>query len=103
MFWSTKDLLKRIELLSIAMHKHGKENDSRLDRIEKVLIKQEENLKEHMRRSDNLEEVVTHLKDNEIKKINKHVYMVEGMFKLVGLLGIVASIIGGIGKLLGLI
>lgn len=73
-----------------------KEFDGRLDAIEKVLILQEENLRTHMKRSDNLEKLVDKLRDEDIKPLSKHVNMVEGALKLLGVLSIVTGIIAAV-------
>lgn len=71
------------------------ELDKRLDNIEKVMIAQEINLKEHMRRTDILEE--------SIKPIQKHVTMVEGVFKFLGLLSLLIGIVSGVARILGFV
>ena len=72
--------------------------DSRLDSIEKVLISQEMNLKEHMRRSDNLEALVNLIQEKDLKPLHKHVSQVEGVFKFLGLVALVLTIVSGIMK-----
>lgn len=85
-----KDIITKIE----DMHE---EFDNRLDSIERVLILQEENLKTHMARSNHLETIVEKLKDQELKPIARHVAVVEGVFKVIGItisaLGVLAGII----------
>lgn len=115
MFWDkpAKSLQDRIARLASKMEENHKETDFRLDNIEKVLIAQEINLKEHMRRSDHLEEIAEALKERqdvdrearttELQPIQKHINMVEGAFKFLGLVGIIVSILGGIAKLFGVI
>lgn len=92
-----KDLIKQ---LNDDLHNMYKDLDYRLDNVEKVMIAQEINLKEHMRRSDALEAQVSIIKDKELKPINKHIAMVEGAIKLVGLVSIGITIVLGIIKLL---
>ena len=77
--------------------------DKRLDNIEKVMIAQEINLKDHMRRSDHLESIVEVMKEEDIKPLNKHVHMVEGVFKFLGLVSLLVGILGGLAKLFSLI
>lgn len=108
MIWgkTSKELSDKIEELAKRFEAHDKENDRRLDNIEKVLIAQEMNLQTHMKRSDHLEQIVETLKtkqDKDIKPIQRHIAMVEGAFKLLGVLGLLVSILGGLAKLLGLI
>jgi len=107
-FWSknSKDIEDKIDKIADTIEKNDKETDVRLDNIEKVLITQEMNLKEHMRRSDHLENIVESMqvkREAEIAPIKKHINMVEGVFKFLGILGIVVSILGGIAKLIGFI
>lgn len=88
-----------LEKLSDKVDAQHKDVDTRLDNIEKVMIAQEINVKEHMRRSDNLEKMYTDLQEKDIKPLRRHVNMVEGGFKLLGVL----SLILGICRLLGFI
>ena len=77
--------------------------DSRLDNIEKVMIAQEINLKAHMQRSNHLETIVEALKESDLKPIQKHISMVEGVFKFIGLISLLIGIISSFIKLFGLI
>ena len=77
--------------------------DKRLDNIEKVMLFQEINLKNHMKRSDSLEEIVNKIKEEDLKPLEKHVNMIEGIFKFLGLLALVLTIAGGITSLFHLI
>lgn len=77
--------------------------DKRLDNIEKVLIAQEINLKEHMRRTDTLEFLVQTVREKEMQPLQKHVVMVEGVFKFLGLIALLLTIVSGIGKLFGIV
>lgn len=79
------------------------ELDKRLDNIEKVLLAQEINLKEHMRRTDALEKLMETIREKEMLPIQKHVNMVEGVFKFLGLIALLLTIVSGIGKLFGVI
>ena len=65
--------------------------DSKLEKIvekqsemNETLIRQEENLKEHMRRTEILEE--------KFEPVERHVAMIDGAVKLLGILGIVFGI-----------
>lgn len=69
--------------------------DERLDSIDKTLVKQEANLKEHMRRTELLEE--------DLRPIRRHVNMLEGSLKFLGVVLIVLSIISVFMKIYGLI
>jgi len=60
----------------------------KLGSIDVTLAEQHVTLKEHIRRTEILE--------NQIEPIKKHVNMVNGALKLIGLLGVVAAIIESI-------
>lgn len=92
------DLTKKINDIDRKIDKHSIDSDKRLDKIEKVLVAQEVNLKEHMRRSDNLEKLINIINENEIKPLRKHVSMVEGALKLLGVLSILASLFGAVAR-----
>lgn len=77
--------------------------DERLDDIEKILVVQEANLKEHMKRSDNLEKIVENVRDNELTMVKKHVHMMEGALKLLGVGGLIVTVITGVFKLIEMI
>ena len=66
--------------------------DDRIDKVDVTLAKQHESLKEHMRRSDALE--------SQMKPVQKHVVMVEGIVKFIGLIGIIIGIASGIAALI---
>lgn len=68
--------------------------DSRLDSVDVTLAKQHMTLKEHMRRSVANEENVSMLRE-DFKPLQKHVAMIEGAFKFLGMT--VSAIIGLIG------
>jgi tetrahydromethanopterin S-methyltransferase subunit G len=89
--------------LSTKVDDQYSELDKRLDNIEKVMIAQEINLKEHMKRSDNLEEMVKIIKVEDLKPLEKHVTMVEGVFKFLGLMALLVGLASGIASLFGLI
>lgn len=103
MFWSFKEIQRKIDLITHNMHRHSIESEKRLDKIEKVLVKQEANLQEHMKRSDHLEEMVTTMKKDDIDPVKKHVNMIEGVFKFLGIFGLVVSIVGGLARLFNVI
>lgn len=63
----------------------------RLSDMNITIAKQEENLKEHMRRTDQNENMIKSL-ETSIEPIKKHVSMVEGALKLVGLVASIAAI-----------
>jgi hypothetical protein len=58
--------------------------DQRINNIDVTLAAQHESLKDHIRRTNILED--------QIKPIQKHVAMVDGITKFIGLLGILAGI-----------
>lgn len=80
-----------------------REIDKRLDNIEKVMLVQENNLQVHMKRSDHLEEIVQNLRDKDLKRVNRHVAMVEGALKVFGGIGVLVSILGLVFKVMGII
>ena len=55
-------------------------------RIHNLDENQNRMLDEHIKRSEYLEELVTHLRDSEIKPLTKHVHMVQGGLKLLGII-----------------
>ena len=76
-----------------------KDLDKRLDNIEKVMIAQEINLKQHMDRYNHLESIVQAIQEKDLAKVNKHVNMVEGVFKFLGVIAVVLTIVTGFIKL----
>ena len=65
--------------------------DGRLDNMDITLTKQSKDLEYHIKRSDQADEAIKFL-DAKIKPLDKHVNMVEGALKLLGLLALVAGI-----------
>lgn len=98
-----KTLIKKLEELNKKIDAQHDVVDSRLYDIEKVQLAQEINLKEHMKRSENLEKLISHLEENDIKPVVRHVSMVEGALKLLGVIGILTTIIGGVLKIFGIV
>lgn len=92
-----------IAVLSEKIGRQHDELDKRLDNIEKVMIAQEINLKDHMRRSDHLEGLLDTIQEKELKPLHKHVAMVEGAFKFMGVVALFVTIASGIAKLFGVI
>lgn len=74
----------------------------RLDAIDKTLVKQEATLAEHIRRTENLERIIELMQD-EAKPVQKHVIMVEGVLKFLGVVSIFLSIIGAILSIFGVV
>ena len=66
--------------------------DARLDNIAVLQAIHTEQLKEHMRRSDLLERRIEQV-DLELKPVEHHVVMINGIVKAVGILGTVAALI----------
>ena len=101
-----KGLTKKIDTLIREYRENSKEVDKRLDNIEKIILLQEANLKAHMKRSDHLEQIVqieSEKREKSEKKMEKHVNMIEGAFKLLGLTLTLVSIFAGIAKVVGVI
>lgn len=72
--------------------------DMKLDAIDKTLLKQELNLREHMKRSDQLEILIGSV-NVDMKPLQKHVAMVEGGLKLIGIVSLCVGIVLGIAQL----
>lgn len=102
----TKEVLQKIETLRIDITQElnhiYSDLDLRLDNVEKVMIAQEINLKEHMRRTDALEDLVRTIQDKELKPLHRHVAMVDGGIKLIGIVSLVVGVILGFSKILSL-
>jgi hypothetical protein len=62
--------------------------DSHLDNVDKTLVRQEEQLANHIRRTELLEEA--------LQPIQKHVSMVEGALKFLGVISVAVGIGVGI-------
>jgi hypothetical protein len=62
--------------------------DSHLDNVDKTLVRQEAQLAHHIRRTELLEEA--------LQPIQKHVSMVEGALKFLGVLSVGVGVIVGI-------
>lgn len=92
-----KDITEAVKRLEKKLDGFINDTDKRLDAIEKVEIIQDQNLREHMRRSEHLETIVSALQEKEIKPIRKHVNMVEGGLKLLGILALVATLLKAFG------
>lgn len=103
MIFRFTSLYQKLEKIETQLSKNHEIVDGRLNNIEKVQAVQEANLKEHMRRSDNLEKIVSDMKEKDVKPVKKHVAMVEGGLKLLGILGLLVSIVGGVLKIFGVI
>lgn len=103
MIFRFTSLYQKLEKIETQISKNHEIVDGRLNTIEKVQAVQEANLKEHMRRSDNLEAIVSDMKEKDVKPVKKHVAMVEGGLKLLGILGLLVSIIAGTLKIFGII
>ena len=76
--------------------------DMRLDSMDKTLVKQEINLRQHMERSDKLELMIGAL-EKDLKPVQKHVIIVEGIFKLIGALSMLLGILATVLNILGVI
>jgi len=98
-----KSLEDMLEALNQKTDNQHDELDRRLDNIEKVMIAQEINLRDHMRRSDQLEQLMNTMQERDLKPLHRHVTMVEGVFKFLGLVALVLTIISGAASLFGLV
>ncbi len=70
-------------------------SDERLDSIDITLVRQNATLEEHVRRTELLEDKTNQLSD-DLKPVEKHVAMVTGALKLLGIVGTIVAIIVGI-------
>lgn len=91
-------VIDKLEKLDEKMDKKFDRVEERLDSMDKTLVKQEENLKEHMRRTELAERSIEKM-DTDLKPIKKHVDMLQGVFKFIGLIATVVGIIAGLAKL----
>ena len=69
-------------------------------RIHNLDENQNRMLDEHIKRSKYLEDLVIHLRDSEIKPLTKHVHMVHGGLKLLGIISLLVGIATGVVKIL---
>lgn len=89
-----------IEKLEKLDNKLDKTNE-RLNDIDKTLVKQEASLSEHIRRTEINEEAIGLVRD-EMKPVKKHIYMMEGALKLLGVLSLLVGLLVGVLKLFGI-
>lgn len=75
--------------------------DARLDNIDKTLIKQHASIEEHIRRTAINEKSIERL-HAEIRPVQSHVDKVDGALKLLGLLGIGATLVFTVFRILAL-
>lgn len=64
---------------------------------------QQVSLDEHIKRSDMLEELYRDIKEKELEPVKKEIYQIKGIYKFIGILGVLASITTIILKLLKII
>lgn len=86
------------EFLKLLLNKTDK-IEERLTSIDVTLARQEGHLQEHMRRSEANERAVEVL-GQQLGPIKKHVNMLEGSLKLLGIMSLIVGTIGGVLKLL---
>lgn len=96
-------MFKRLSRIEQLLEKFKEDTDDKLNDIEKVLILQESNLKQHMQRSEHLEKIVDKMEETDLRPLRKHVAMIEGGMKLVGVIAILVGIAAGVAKVLSLI
>lgn len=73
--------------------------DERLDSIDKTLVRQEANLKEHMRRTEQNEIMIQEMIE-QIKPIETHVVMVNGVLKFIGFVSLLLGVAVAVKELL---
>jgi chromosome segregation ATPase len=76
--------------------------DERLDSVDKTLIKQEANLAEHIRRTEIAEMNISDIQD-QFKPVQRHINMVEGSIKFIGLISLAVGIAVGVLQVLKII
>ena len=76
--------------------------DMRLDSMDKSLVKLEVNMTEHMRRTKAAEDNIDLIR-KDVAPVQKHVNMVEGAFKFLGVISMGLGILGTILKIFGAI
>lgn len=82
--------------LSDKIDKNHEQSDKRLTSIEL-------NLELHMKRSDTLEALYNHLKEKDIEPLQTFKARCEGGLKVLGVISLLLSIIGGFLKIFGVI
>ena len=90
---------KQLGNIERILQEFKKNTDKRLNDIEKVLIIQESNLEKHMERSEHLEKIIEKMEEKDLKPLRRHVAMVEGGLKLLGLIGLLVGILSGLFKI----
>ena len=97
-----KEIKEQIKNLTKSVDKIDKVVDKieeNMHLIDKTLVKQEENLKLHMHRTEVSENRLAHV-ETVLVPINKHVNMVHGAMKLLGIVAILVGIAATISRLL---
>lgn len=100
---------QKLDKIVEKIEEFAKDTDRRLDNLEKVAIANDLHLQEHMKRSDALEMLIKLEEENRKKELEaihknqqktvRHVSMVEGAFKLLGVLSILIGIVVGLVKI----
>lgn len=70
----------------------------RIHSIERIMDRNTVSLEQHMKRTEVAEENLELLR-NDVRLIEKHVIRVDGVFKFIGLLGIISTLIVSLVKL----
>jgi uncharacterized protein YaaN involved in tellurite resistance len=76
--------------------------EERIDSIDQTLIRQEAHLCEHIRRTHLLEQAYDELRSN-LKPIERHISMIEGIAKFFALIAVIVGILTGVAKFFGVI
>lgn len=98
--FKVEDLIIR---LSDKIDKNHEASDKRLNNIEIIMSNQQANLELHMKRSDTLEALYNNIKEKELEPLQLHKARVEGGLKLLGIISLLLSIVGGLLKIFGII
>lgn len=90
-----KELFETIRSLGERMTEMDIRVDRRLNSIDRTMLKQENNLEKHMYRTELAEKNIETLR-NDIKPIKRHVFVLEAVLKLLGILIVGASTVAGL-------
>ena len=88
------------------LYKKVENVDQRLTSIDKTLDRNTTQLEMHMKRSDQLESIVDVLKtktETELAPLKRHMNMIEGALKLLGVTSILIGLLSGLAKLFGIL
>jgi hypothetical protein len=82
--------------------KQYEKTSSRLNAIDQTLVKQEENLKTHMYRTELAEKRLEHI-ESDLEPVKTHINRIDGGLKLLGIISLLLTIVGGGLRFIGLV